>query len=143
MLAFSSTCGGLGNVCYQGQNAEKIEPSRFSDLGIQERDIEEILRLNIHMLCDDEESMLIVGQQVKNEKYVRNDLVAIDNNNNGSLTLIEIKRNRKDIESRSEPMELQAIRYTASYATIENTDELVKKVYAPYIEKHQNEFRLG
>jgi len=127
----------------KGKNAEKIEPFRFSDLGIQERDIEEILRLNIDMLCDDEESMLIVGQQVKNEKYVRNDLVAIDNNNNGSLTLIEIKRNRKDIESRSEPMELQAIRYTASYATIENTDELVKKVYAPYIEKHQNEFRLG
>lgn len=127
----------------KGKNAEKIEPFRFSDLGIQERDIEEVLRLNIDMLCDDEESMLIVGQQVKNEKYVRNDLVAIDNNNNGSLTLIEIKRNRKDIESRSEPMELQAIRYTASYATIENTDELVKKVYAPYIEKHQNEFRLG
>ena len=127
----------------KGKNAEKIEPFRFSDLGIQERDIEEILRLNIDMLCDDEESMLIVGQQVKNEKYVRNDLVAIDNNNNGSLTLIEIKRNRKDIESRSEPMELQAIRYTASYATIENTDELVRKVYAPYIEKHQNEFRLG
>jgi hypothetical protein len=134
---------GLVMYVIKGKNAEKIEPFRFSDLGIQERDIEEILRLNIDMLCDDEESMLIVGQQVKNEKYVRNDLVAIDNNNNGSLTLIEIKRNRKDIESRSEPMELQAIRYTASYATIENTDELVKKVYAPYIEKHQNEFRLG
>ena len=31
----------------------------------------------------------------------------------------------------------------ASYATIENPDDLVKNVYAPYIEKYRSEFELG
>lgn len=42
----------------------KIEETTFADLGMKESDIEEILRKNVDMLCDDEESMLIVGQQV-------------------------------------------------------------------------------
>src|SRR5699024_829621 len=46
-------------------------------------------------------------------------------------------------ENRKESFEFQAIRYAASYATIEETDELVKKVYAPYIEKYRNEFEIG
>lgn len=45
------------------------------------------------MICDDEESMLIIGRQVKNEAYGRSDLTAIDNN--GNIVLIEIKRDRK------------------------------------------------
>jgi hypothetical protein len=106
-----------------------------------ENDIEEILRNSIDMICDDEESMLIVGKQVKNEKRGRSDLTAVDNN--GNIVLIEIKRDRRDIENRSEAFEFQAIRYAASYATIESTDDLVKKVYAPYIEKYRQEFELG
>lgn len=44
-----------------------IEETTFADLNMLERDIEEMLRLNIDMLCEtDEESMLIVGKQVKN-----------------------------------------------------------------------------
>ena len=123
-----------------GNGPEKIKPITFSDLGLKENDIEEILRINIDMLCDEEESMLIVGQQVKNIKQGRSDLIAIDNN--GSLVLIEIKRDIRDIISRSEAFEFQAIRYAASYATIESPDELVNKVYAPYIEKHRDEFEL-
>lgn len=57
--------------------------------------------------------------------------------------MIEIKRDRKDIENRKETFEFQAIRYTASYATIDSIDELVKKVYAPYIKKYSTEFELG
>ncbi len=125
----------------KGKKAEKIEAVTFSDLGMQENDIEEILRCSIDMLCDDEESMLIVGRQVKNEKNGRSDLTAVDNN--GSIVLIEIKRDRRDIENRKEAFEFQAIRYAASYATIETPDELVKKVYAPYIEKYNSEFELG
>ncbi|MED1472670.1 hypothetical protein [Bacillus salipaludis] len=124
-----------------GRKAERIEAVTFSELGLQESDIEEILRCSIDMICDDEESMLIVGQQVKNEKNGRSDLTAIDNN--GNIVLIEIKRDRRDIEGRKEAFEFQAIRYAASYATIENSDDLVKKVYAPYIEKHRSEFELG
>lgn len=123
------------------KKAEKLEVVTFTELGMQESDLEEILRNSIDMICDDEESMLIVGQQVKNEKNGRSDLTAIDNN--GNIVLIEIKRDRKDIEGRKEAFEFQAIRYAASYATIESPDDLVKKVYAPYIEKYRSEFELG
>lgn len=44
-----------------------IEETTFANLNMLERDIEEMLCLNIDMLCEtDEESMLIVGKQVKN-----------------------------------------------------------------------------
>lgn len=125
----------------KGKRAEKLESVTFSELGMQENDIEEILRCSIDMLCDDEESMLIIGRQVKNEKLGRSDLTAVDNN--GNIVLIEIKRDRKDIENRKEAFEFQAIRYAASYATIASVDDLVKKVYAPYIEKYRSEFELG
>ncbi|WP_053956351.1 hypothetical protein [Inediibacterium massiliense] len=125
----------------KNKQAEKIESVTFYELGMQENDIEEILRCSIDMLCDDEESMLIVGRQVQNEKLGRSDLTAVDNN--GNIVLIEIKRDRRDIENRKEAFEFQAIRYAASYATIESTDDLVKKVYAPYIEKYRSEFELG
>lgn len=123
------------------KKAVKIEPVTFTELKMIENDIEEILRNSIDMICDDEESMLIIGRQVKNEAYGRSDLTAIDNN--GNIVLIEIKRDRKDIENRKEAFEFQAIRYAASYATIDSIDELVKKVYAPYIEKYRTEFELG
>lgn len=125
----------------KGKQAARIEPVTFSELNMTENDIEEILRNSIDMICDEEESMLIVGRQVRNEKNGRSDLTAVDNN--GNIVLIEIKRDRKDIEHRKEAFEFQAIRYAASYATIEKTDELVKKVYAPYIEKYRSEFELG
>lgn len=125
----------------KGKQAARIEPVTFSELNMTENDIEEILRNSIDMICDEEESMLIVGRQVRNEKNGRSDLTAVDNN--GNIVLVEIKRDRKDIEHRKEAFEFQAIRYAASYATIEKTDDLVKKVYAPYIEKYRSEFELG
>ncbi|OWU88044.1 hypothetical protein [Acholeplasma laidlawii] len=125
----------------KSKKATKIEKVTFSDLGLLESDIEEVLRTNIDMVCDDEESLLIIGRQVKNEKNGRSDLTAIDNN--GSVVLIEIKRDRKDIEGRKEAFEFQAIRYAASYATIKSVEELVKIVYAPYIEKYKEEFALN
>lgn len=125
----------------KGKQAARIEPITFSELNMTENDIEEILRNSIDMICDEEESMLIVGRQVRNEKNGRSDLTAVDNS--GNIVLIEIKRDRKDIEHRREAFEFQAIRYAASYATIEKADDLVKKVYAPYIEKYRSEFELG
>ncbi|MBA2861833.1 hypothetical protein [Methanococcus maripaludis] len=123
------------------KKAAKVEATTFSQLGMNENDIEEILRCSIDMLCDDEESLLIVGRQVKNEKNGRSDLTAVDNN--GNIVLIEIKRDKKDIENRKEAFEFQAIRYAASYAKVESPDELVKLVYAPYIEKYRNEYEIG
>jgi len=116
----------------------KMEPLTFAELDMQESDIEELLRQNIEMICDEEESMLIVGKQVKNASQGRSDLTAVDNS--GDIVLIEIKRDKRDIESRAEAFEFQAIRYAASYATIQDPDDLVNKVYAPYIEKYRHEF---
>ncbi|PWJ95329.1 hypothetical protein C7380_106137 [Oceanotoga teriensis] len=123
------------------KQADRIEPVTFSDLNMTENDIEEILRNSIDMVCEEEESMLIVGRQVRNEKNGRSDSTAVDNN--GNIVLIEIKRDRKDIENRKEAFEFQAIRYAASYATINNSDDLVKKVYSSYIEKYKTEFEIG
>lgn len=52
----------------KGKQSARIEPVTFSDLNMLENDIEEILRNSIDMICDEEESMLIVGRQVKNMK---------------------------------------------------------------------------
>lgn len=84
----------------KGKQAARIEPVTFSELNMTENDIEEVLRNSIDMICDEEESMLIVGRQVRNEKNGRSDLTAVDNN--GNIVLIEIKRDRKDIEHRKE-----------------------------------------
>lgn len=125
----------------KNKTARKIEYTTFSELNMLESDIEEILRNSIEMLCDDEESMLIVGRQVRNQSRGRSDLTAIDNN--GNIVLIEIKRDKNDIVGRSEAFEFQAIRYAASYATINEIEDLFEKVYAPYIEKYRDEFELG
>ncbi|WP_254178446.1 hypothetical protein [Cytobacillus oceanisediminis] len=121
-----------------GNKSEIIDPVTFAELVLQESDIEELLRRNIEIISEDEKSMLIVGQQVQNVHYGRSDLTAIDNN--GDIVLIEIKRDRRDIEGRKESFEFQAIRYAASYPTIETPDELVTKIYAPYSEKYREEF---
>ncbi|NLY72347.1 MAG: hypothetical protein GX079_01460 [Tissierellia bacterium] len=120
---------------------EKIEASTFSELNMKEKDIEEILRKNVEIICDEEESMLIVGSQVRNEANGISDLVAIDDK--GNLVLIEIKRDKEDIVSRKESFEFQAIRYAASYATVKTEDELISKLYAPYINKFKKEFDIS
>ena len=119
----------------------QIEETTFAELGKKESYIEEILRKNVDMICDDAESMLIVGQQVKNQKNGRSDLTAMDDD--GNIVLIEIKRDKKDIELRREAFEFQAIRYAASCATIKSTDELIQNVFAPYVEKHKVEFQTA
>ena len=62
----------------KNKQPSKIEATTFADLHMKESDIEEILRKNVDMLCDDEESMLVIGQQVKNESNGRSDLTAIE-----------------------------------------------------------------
>ena len=117
----------------------KIEETTFKELGMKEAHVEELLRQNVEMLCDDEDSMLIVGQQVTNESNGRSDLTAIDNE--GNVVLIEIKRDKKDIEHRKEAFEFQAIRYAASFATLHTVEEFIQEVYAPYVENHKNEYK--
>lgn len=119
----------------------EVEQLTFTELGIREINIEEFIRNNIDSLFGDDESLLIVGQQVKNRENGRCDLVALDGQ--GNLVLIEIKRDAEDMRKRKEPFEFQAIRYAANFARIKNPADLVDKLFAPYIDKHKDEFGVG
>jgi len=122
-------------------NDTEISNSTFKELNLKEEHIEEFLRKNIEVIFGEEESLLIVGQQVNNKEKGRSDLTAIDEN--GNIVLIEIKRDIDDIKNRKEAFEFQAIRYAASYARIKSPDILVNKIFSKYIEKHKEEFELG
>ncbi|RUL55947.1 hypothetical protein [Lysinibacillus antri] len=113
-----------------------FEEKSFSELNITENQIEEFIRVNIGEILEDE-TLLMVGQQVRNLERGRNDLVAIDEN--GSLVLIEIKRDAEDMARRSEPLEFQSIRYAASCATIKAPEELVELMFEKYITTHTKE----
>lgn len=117
---------------------DEVEDVTFSELGLTESHVEEFLRKNIEFVFEESETLLIVGQQVINTAGGRSDLVALDEN--GSVVLIEIKRDAADIRARREPFEFQAIRYAASLAMIADVDDLVDKIFARYIEKHRSEF---
>ena len=118
---------------------EEQTKNTFKDINWTEADLERFLRNNIEMISGDE-SMLIVGQQVKNKSMGRTDLVAVDTD--GSLVLIEIKRDKKDSAIRTEAFEMQAIRYAASIASIQTLDEMIIKIFAPFIRNYPSEFNL-
>lgn len=111
----------------------EIEKITFKDLGLKENVIEEFLASNLELIVEEDENLLIVGQQVRNTSNGRTDLIAVDEE--GNLVLIEVKRDIDDIKNRKEPFEFQAIRYAANLAKINDVDTLVNKIYAPYIEK--------
>jgi hypothetical protein len=125
----------------QRNEAIEIKVRNFKGLNLQERHIEEFLRKNINLLFGDDETLLVVGQQVRNGSNGISDLTAIDAD--GNVVLIEIKRDVEDIKARKEPFEFQAIRYAASYAKISTPESLVELVYSSYIEIHKDEYELG
>ncbi|MCI6262620.1 MAG: hypothetical protein MR610_05120 [Olsenella sp.] len=118
----------------QGNVVEKT----FAELGMKESDVEDLLRKHIELVCDDDENMLVIGEQVVNEEKARSDLTALDGD--GNIVLIEIKRDPADIKMRAEAFEFQAIRYAATCASITTIDELVQYVYGRYVEQHKGEF---
>ena len=121
-----------------GINALKIEDLTFSDLNMKEESIEEILRQNIDMICNDEESLLLVGQQVKNQIQARSDLIAVDQD--GNLVLIELKRDKKILNIEKKRWNFRQYDMRQAGATIQSTDELIQNLFAPYVEKHREEF---
>ena len=114
-------------------STKKVEKTTFTKLEMKESDLEEMIRMNVELVTDDE-SIQIIGKQVKNEKLGRSDLTAIDQE--GNIILIETKRDRLDIEGRKEAFEFQAIRYAASYATITTIEEAVNIIYGPYLAQY-------
>ncbi len=95
-------------ISIKGQTIEvegEPEELTFRKLELKEAHLEEFIRKNLGQLFGDEESLLMVGQQVVDEEGSRSDLVAIDGD--GCLVLLEIKRDLLDIKSRSEALESQ------------------------------------
>lgn len=120
---------------------DQVEELTFKALNIKEAALEEFVRKNVEVLFPGEsETLLIVGQQARNKEGGRADLVAVDGG--GNVVLIELKRDVKDIEARREPFESQAIRYAASYALIRTPQDLVRKLFAPYIKQHRHEYEM-
>ena len=80
---------------------------------------------------------MVVGRQVRDTNNKRNDFLFVDGE--GSLVLVEVKRDLADIKSRTEALEFQAIRYAASLATIKTPEELITKTLINYIKKYEGE----
>lgn len=117
---------------------DKMDEITFKDLQVLEADFEEFVRKNVGLLFPDDETLLIVGQQLRNQQGGRSDLVAVDGQ--GNVVLLELKRDVADIVGHKEAFEMQAIRYVANYALISNPQGLVQKLFAPYVSKHLIEF---
>ena len=117
---------------------DKMEELTLKALNITEANLEEFVRKNIGLLFPDEETLLVVGQQLRNQQGGRSDLVAVDGD--GNIVLLELKRDALDIIARKEAFEFQAIRYAANYALIANWQDLVQRLFAPYVSKHSSEF---
>ena len=117
---------------------DKMEELTLQLLGVTEANLEEFVRKNIGLLFPEGETLLVVGQQLRNQQGGRSDLVAVDGD--GNIVLIELKRDASDIVARREAFEFQAIRYAANYALLANSDDLVHQLFAPYVSKHLSEF---
>jgi hypothetical protein len=132
---------------------EEAEPVLFASLPIRlngskhrahEADLEDLLAENVNLVeasGGEDDTLLIIGRQVQTSSGKVMDLVAFDST--GALILIEVKRDEKDIKVRKDNAEIQAVRYAASLARIRTADELVVKLYAPYIEKYQDADRTA
>ncbi|MFH1465461.1 MAG: hypothetical protein ABIO70_13825 [Pseudomonadota bacterium] len=126
--------------------AEEVEALEFSSLPLRkgnaarEADLEDLIAHNpslIEASGDEDETLLIIGRQVSTATGKRMDLVALDNT--GALILIEVKRDTRDVAARKDNAEIQAVRYTASLATLRSIDEIVVMLYGPYIEGNETD----
>lgn len=114
-------------------------PQSLKDLGLTESDLEEFVRTHVDKLFpEDDETLLVVGQQARNTSGGRADLIAVDAG--GKIVLIELKRDLGDMAVRRERFEFQAIRYAANYALIDSPEDLVDRLFAPYVERYRTEF---
>lgn len=95
----------------------KLEPKRFSELGLQERfDIQEWIAKSPDILG---EELLIIGKEVTLPSGKRLDLLAIDKQ--AALVIIELKR-----DDSGEAVEWQAIKY-ASYCANFTPDDIYRE----------------
>lgn len=122
-----------------GQGIEKsgtgaLAATSFKGLGLREEHLESFIAANPELILADRTAIL-VGRQVSNEQKSRADLVALDSD--GSIVVIEIKRDMEDCKARAEKFEMQAIRYAATYSRIRAVEDLAEQVYVPYLWKFE------
>jgi len=122
-----------------GQRMEKLATgvltaTTFKSMGLREEHLEAFIAANPELILADQTAIL-VGRQVTNEQKSRADLVALDND--GSIVVIEIKRDMDDCKARAEKFEMQAIRYAATYSRIRSVEDLAEQVYVPYLQKFE------
>ncbi len=112
-----------------------LDPLEFKALPTgKEADLEEMIRRDVSLLFpneDDDETLMILGQQTRSATGKRSDLIAIDST--GALVLIEVKRDADDMRGRAEPFEFQAIRYAAGLATLQGLEAIVQELFGPYL----------
>ena len=121
-----------------GPSHAALAPTNLKGLGLREDSLEELVRDNPQLLFPEEdESLLVVGQQVSNVEHDRADLIGLLPN--GKLVVVEVKRDREDMRGRREALEWQAMRYAASVATIRSPEELARKLYAPLLARISKE----
>ncbi len=113
----------------------ELTPTGFGGESMQltESQIETFLAANLNLLLGDND-LRLVGRQVRNEMGGACDLVVLDSE--GDLIIIEIKRDVKDCNARTEAFEMQAIRYAANFSRIETVDDLLTRVYIPYLKSY-------
>ena len=127
---------GPGSLASKDANAVFLAPTTFKELDLKEEHLETFVRDHPEILFpeDDDPTFLIVGQQVQNALGDRADLVGLLPC--GELVVVEVKRDAADMTARREPLEWQAVRYASSVATIKSVDDLVDRLYAPYLLEH-------
>lgn len=121
---------------------DKISPTRFKDAlpdGAKEQDLEDLIvafptLLNWSEVSEpksDNPDLLIISRQPRTQTRKRADLFAISRD--GTLVIIELKRDAQDEKARREAMEFQAIRYAA--ASRKMTPAAVIDMFADYLKR--------
>lgn len=118
----------------QKANSGPLSPTTFKSFDLREEHLENFIASYPELILKDRTAIL-VGRQVSNEQKSRADLVALDSD--GSIIVVEIKRDMDDCKARAEKFEMQAIRYAATYSRIRSVEELAEQVYVPYLKKFE------
>lgn len=111
----------------------ELESTTFGSMQLTEtKHLEPFLAKNLNLLLGDID-LRIVGRQVESKLGSICDFVLLDKN--GDLIIVEIKRDAADC-ARQESLEIQAIRYAAVFSSIKTREDLIQKVYIPYLNKY-------
>lgn len=120
------------SVANTAGKVEVVKSGDFKEFGLSEENVEKLLTSDVMLKGD----IKIIGRQVAIPEYRwRVDLVGL--RKDGTLVVIEVKRDRVDMERRSEPCEMQVIRYAACLSEMIRTPEdIVDAMYADFDAKN-------